>query len=349
MPWFLEEIEPSKLARDLWSVSRADDQNLLGRLRKTLEVEASSEKARIEKHALCVVIQRELAARFGFRRGLTLGERFDIDELRCGHRLGDDRAAPVWPRFLDHRYFFWAGNRPSLVVAHPYDLPCKKDNAWAEQNGVTFEIGVQAESWYWPDRTYPLYLRYNELTKNIIRVSDPAKREEFSERFKPAELSFALSPHGFERLATWVAFDELAHPAWKQAVAVWSGGPNDQGLDGMINARFPTQSRIGIQAKLYSPDRLVSGTQITEFLSALELSNCHAGWYCTTSTFSDGAIARASESKTPIVLVDFRMFNEMLVRSLVIALGGARASVPSEAWSFIGSFEKNANRMLRSH
>lgn len=82
-----------------------------------------------------------------------------------------------------------------------------------------------------------------------------------------------------------------------------TGGPGDEGIDGIINQDKLGIQRIYVQAKRYKTGNNISRETIQSFIGALQ--GASGGVFITTSNFTTGALEFASKHLSPkIVLID---------------------------------------------
>jgi restriction system protein len=82
-----------------------------------------------------------------------------------------------------------------------------------------------------------------------------------------------------------------------------TGGPGDEGIDGIINQDKLGIQRIYVQAKRYKTGSNISRETIQSFIGALQ--GASGGVFITTSMFTTGALDFASKHLSPkIVLID---------------------------------------------
>jgi len=82
-----------------------------------------------------------------------------------------------------------------------------------------------------------------------------------------------------------------------------TGGPGDEGIDGIINQDMLGIQRIYVQAKRYKTGNNISRETIQSFVGALQ--GASGGVFITTSSFTSGALEFASKHLSPkIVLID---------------------------------------------
>ncbi|WP_328986487.1 restriction endonuclease [Thiorhodovibrio winogradskyi] len=74
-----------------------------------------------------------------------------------------------------------------------------------------------------------------------------------------------------------------------------SGGPGDDGIDGVISLDRLGLDRVYVQAKRYAEDRPITKEAIHGFIGALHLKGANKGVFITTSRFTAGAARAAAE------------------------------------------------------
>jgi restriction system protein len=74
-----------------------------------------------------------------------------------------------------------------------------------------------------------------------------------------------------------------------------SGGPGDDGIDGVISLDRLGLDKVYVQAKRYAEDRPVTKEAIHAFIGALHLKGANKGVFITTSRFTSGAAKAADE------------------------------------------------------
>lgn len=74
-----------------------------------------------------------------------------------------------------------------------------------------------------------------------------------------------------------------------------SGGPGDDGIDGVISLDRLGLDKVYVQAKRYAEDRPVPKEAIHGFIGALHLKGANKGVFITTSRFTSGATRAAEE------------------------------------------------------
>lgn len=92
-----------------------------------------------------------------------------------------------------------------------------------------------------------------------------------------------------------------------------TGGPGDEGVDGVINQDRLGLQRIYVQAKRYKDGSKIGRETIQAFIGALQ--GASGGVFITTSEFTAGALEYASKHLSPnIVLIDGLALGKMLIK-----------------------------------
>jgi len=92
-----------------------------------------------------------------------------------------------------------------------------------------------------------------------------------------------------------------------------TGGPGDEGIDGMINQDRLGLQQIYIQAKRYKDGNNISRENIQSFIGAMQ--SAAGGVFITTSAFTSGALDYASKHLSPkVVLIDGATLGQLLVK-----------------------------------
>jgi restriction system protein len=92
------------------------------------------------------------------------------------------------------------------------------------------------------------------------------------------------------------------------------GGPNDEGIDGIINQDKLGLDQIFVQSKRYKEGSDISGDTINAFMGAMGRKGVTKGVFITASHFKDSAKKAAEENKhQQVVLID----GEELARIMV--------------------------------
>jgi restriction system protein len=124
--------------------------------------------------------------------------------------------------------------------------------------------------------------------ENTLALELVSRIQEMSPEFLEKSVLELLAAMGYG-----VDSDSLRH----------TGGPGDEGVDGIINQDALGIQRIYVQAKRYRTGNNISRETIQSFIGALQ--GASGGVFITTSAFTQGAIEYASKHVTPkIVLVN---------------------------------------------
>jgi restriction system protein len=93
-----------------------------------------------------------------------------------------------------------------------------------------------------------------------------------------------------------------------------SGGPGDDGIDGVISLDRLGLDKVYVQAKRYAEDRPVPKEAIHGFIGALHLKGANKGVFITTSRFTSGAARAAEEVRAlSLRLVDGVELTRMMI------------------------------------
>jgi restriction system protein len=231
--------------------------------------------------------------------GVTAQERELLTEK--GTRIANSRV------YWAIQYLFQAGAlaRPSRGVYEISDLG--KDLLEKFPNGFTEETLRETEG-------YQQWVARIGTTTKASRVDNDSAGEAPQESIESAltdiENNLALelvsriqelSPEFLEKsvlellaaMGYGVDSDSLRH----------TGGPGDEGVDGVINQDALGLQRIYVQAKRYKDGSNISRETIQSFLGALQ--GASGGVFITTSDFTAGALDFVSKHVTPkIVLIN---------------------------------------------
>lgn len=91
------------------------------------------------------------------------------------------------------------------------------------------------------------------------------------------------------------------------------GGPNDGGIDGVINEDKLGLDKINVQAKRYSRDNIVTRPVLQMFVGAMQ--NVQKGVFITTSSFTKKALEYAKEQQQKnLKLIDGEMLADLIVK-----------------------------------
>ncbi|GAA1152676.1 restriction endonuclease [Microbacterium oxydans] len=91
------------------------------------------------------------------------------------------------------------------------------------------------------------------------------------------------------------------------------GGPNDEGVDGLIDQDALGIDQVYIQAKRYKEGNSVGREAIQAFVGALHGFGASRGVFLTTSAFTSGAIEYANKVPSRIILIDGSRLVELMI------------------------------------
>jgi restriction system protein len=112
----------------------------------------------------------------------------------------------------------------------------------------------------------------------------------------------SLDPTAFERLVL-----KLLHAMGYGARAAdlkHTGGSGDGGIDGIISLDRLGLERVYVQAKRWQTGSAVNGSNLREFMGALQENHANKGVYMTTSSFNGAAKEAAGKAPSRIILLD---------------------------------------------
>ncbi|AXH36606.1 restriction endonuclease [Humibacter sp. BT305] len=92
------------------------------------------------------------------------------------------------------------------------------------------------------------------------------------------------------------------------------GGPNDEGVDGIIDQDALGLDRIYVQAKRYKDGNNISRETIQAFVGALHGFGATRGVFLTTSSFTAGAIEYAKNVQSRVILIDGRRLVGLMIK-----------------------------------
>ena len=92
------------------------------------------------------------------------------------------------------------------------------------------------------------------------------------------------------------------------------GGPNDEGVDGIIDQDALGLDRIYVQAKRYKEGNNISRETIQAFVGALHGFGATRGVFLTTSAFTSGAIEYARSVQSRVILIDRRRLVGLMIK-----------------------------------
>lgn len=92
------------------------------------------------------------------------------------------------------------------------------------------------------------------------------------------------------------------------------GGPNDEGVDGIIDQDALGLDRIYVQAKRYKEGNNISRETIQAFVGALHGFGATRGVFLTTSAFTLGAIEYARTVQSRVILIDGQRLVALMIK-----------------------------------
>jgi len=95
---------------------------------------------------------------------------------------------------------------------------------------------------------------------------------------------------------------------------VQTGGPNDQGIDGLITEDALGLDVVYLQAKRYKEDSAISIKDIQAFMGALVGHGAHKGVFVTTSYFTSQAEQFAKKAPQRLILIDGEQLSHLLIK-----------------------------------
>jgi restriction system protein len=92
------------------------------------------------------------------------------------------------------------------------------------------------------------------------------------------------------------------------------GGPNDEGVDGIIDQDALGLDRIYVQAKRYKAGNNISRETIQAFVGALHGFGATRGVFLTTSAFTPGASEYANNVQSRVILIDGQRLVGLMIK-----------------------------------
>ncbi|WP_235480562.1 restriction endonuclease [Agreia sp. Leaf210] len=92
------------------------------------------------------------------------------------------------------------------------------------------------------------------------------------------------------------------------------GGPNDEGVDGIIDQDALGLDRIYVQAKRYKDGNNIGRETIQAFVGALHGFGATRGVFLTTSAFTPGAIDYAKNVQSRVILIDGQRLVALMIK-----------------------------------
>ncbi len=97
---------------------------------------------------------------------------------------------------------------------------------------------------------------------------------------------------------------------------IHTGGPNDNGIDGIIYQDQLGLDKVYIQAKKYSKNNKVTQSEIRNFIGAMNPEGAEKGVFITSSSFTQGAIEWANKARNmTLILIDSEKLSELLLKN----------------------------------
>jgi restriction system protein len=187
-------------------------------------------------------------------------------------------------------------------------------------------------------KQYPQFVAFQNRSRNIDEsgdaielapvqpnsLKDDIQTPEARIRLEYAFINATLADELLERLrASSPAFFE--NVVVKLLVAMGYGGTyaeagkaigksGDDGVDGVIDQDTLGLDRVYIQAKRYKENNTIGPGAIREFFGSLDMKKASKGIFVTTSTFSAAAQDTAEKLGKRIVLIEGKLFSDLLIR-----------------------------------
>ncbi|MDR6613795.1 restriction endonuclease [Leifsonia sp. 1010] len=92
------------------------------------------------------------------------------------------------------------------------------------------------------------------------------------------------------------------------------GGPNDEGVDGIIDQDALGLDRIYVQAKRYKDGNNIGRETIQAFVGALHGFGASRGVFLTTSSFTPGAVDYARNVQSRVILIDGQRLVGLMIK-----------------------------------
>ena len=94
-----------------------------------------------------------------------------------------------------------------------------------------------------------------------------------------------------------------------------TGKPGDGGIDGKIKEDALGLDEVYVQAKRYDPQKVVGGSDIRNFVGAIDAEGVSKGVFVTTAKFNQAAKAVAHNSSKRIILIDGEELTRLMVEN----------------------------------
>lgn len=92
------------------------------------------------------------------------------------------------------------------------------------------------------------------------------------------------------------------------------GGPNDEGVDGIIDQDALGLDRIYVQAKRYKEGNNIGRETIQAFVGALHGFGASRGVFLTTSMYTPGAVEYAKNVQSRVILIDGQRLVSLMIK-----------------------------------
>ncbi|WP_348788448.1 restriction endonuclease [Leifsonia sp. NPDC080035] len=171
---------------------------------------------------------------------------------------------------------------------------------------------------YWPER--PVRATSIELSDaSPVDIADPVEQIEDGinriEREVGEELLARLReshPDFFEQAVVDLLLAMGYGGAEQRGKRI--GGPNDEGVDGIIDQDALGLDRIYVQAKRYKDGNTIGRETIQAFVGALHGFGASRGVFLTTSSFTSGAIEYARNVQSRVILIDGKRLVSLMIK-----------------------------------
>ncbi|MBE0506988.1 MAG: restriction endonuclease [Marinospirillum sp.] len=97
---------------------------------------------------------------------------------------------------------------------------------------------------------------------------------------------------------------------------VHTGGPKDEGVDGIIHLDQLGLDKVYIQAKRYKVGSPIGSGDIQRFIGSMNTKGASKGVFITSSTFSDQAVKEAGKAQLmKVELIDGEKLSDVLIKN----------------------------------
>ena len=258
------------------------------------------------------------------RKNLTEAEL--AESLKSGWNRAEDRAH--WAS----AYLYYAGAIKKPTKAFMQITEFGKQLLAEYPNGVTLEVLMQTEGLIaWGERSKakqknrPSSSENNGAKSDVIDDSgaSPSEQLETAMQALRAEVESEIlnrlrTEHwSFMERAVLKVLLKLGYGADDDDLS-HVGGPNDEGIDGIINQDKLGLDQIFVQSKRYKEGSQISGDTINAFMGAMGRKGVTKGVFITASHFSEGAKKAAEENRhQQVVLIDGQELAKIMVDYLI--------------------------------